>query len=206
MAGRTACSPHQARPGERGALTLRTATPDPCAGLLSPARARAVVDLYAEIKRAGDSFLGVPTQCFVASKAGIGTGQAPRGRPQYCANVALKVPSGPPRRLLRQRPWLRALLPAPCGRMRGGGCGGESGSAACCDAGLSCLRWGAPGERQAGRQGLRDRRHAAVAALHEEALHGFRCGRPRRGSGAAPGCTRLLVPHIKTGGSVCART
>jgi len=64
----------------------------------SPACARAVIDLYAEIKRAGDSFLGVPTQCFVASKAGIGTGQAPRGRPQYCANIALKVPGGPPAR------------------------------------------------------------------------------------------------------------
>lgn len=31
------------------------------------------------------------TQCFIAPKAGIGPRNEPRGRPQYCANVALKV-------------------------------------------------------------------------------------------------------------------
>lgn len=29
-------------------------------------------DLYKEVKRASDSFIGVPSQCFVAKKASIG--------------------------------------------------------------------------------------------------------------------------------------
>ncbi len=47
---------------------------------------------YAQVKQAGDSLLGVRTQCFAADKAGIGArAQAPRGRPQYLANLALKI-------------------------------------------------------------------------------------------------------------------
>lgn len=45
--------------------------------------------LYRGIKQIGDSYLGIPTQCIVASKAKIG--QEPRGQMQYIANVALKV-------------------------------------------------------------------------------------------------------------------
>ncbi len=48
------------------------------------------MELYKEVKRASDSFLGVPSQCFVTRKASIGV-PAPRGRPQYCANIAMKV-------------------------------------------------------------------------------------------------------------------
>lgn len=47
-------------------------------------------ELYKEVKRASDSYLGIPSQCFVARKASIGVPQA-RGRPQYCANIAMKV-------------------------------------------------------------------------------------------------------------------
>lgn len=52
------------------------------------------VDLYREIKNVGDSQLGIITQVVTADKAGIGPrnyGYKARGRPQYCANVALKV-------------------------------------------------------------------------------------------------------------------
>ncbi|RMZ53214.1 hypothetical protein APUTEX25_005203, partial [Auxenochlorella protothecoides] len=45
--------------------------------------------LYREVKQASDSMLGLPTQCIVSRKAGIGC--PARGRPQYCANVAMKV-------------------------------------------------------------------------------------------------------------------
>ena len=42
------------------------------------------------MKRASDSLLGVPSQCFVAGTAGVG--RASRGsRAQYTANLALKV-------------------------------------------------------------------------------------------------------------------
>ena len=51
---------------------------------------RADAELYKEVKRASDSFLGVPSQCFVTRKASIGV-PAPRGRPQYCSNIAMKV-------------------------------------------------------------------------------------------------------------------
>ena len=46
--------------------------------------------VYNEVKRASDSFLGMPSQCFVTRKASIGV-RAPRGRPQYCSNIAMKV-------------------------------------------------------------------------------------------------------------------
>eukprot|EP00878_Enallax_costatus_P011253 GHUV01011750.1.p1 GENE.GHUV01011750.1~~GHUV01011750.1.p1 ORF type:complete len:582 (+),score=200.21 GHUV01011750.1:324-2069(+) len=47
---------------------------------------------YALVKQAGDSLLGVRTQCFAADKAGVGlNARPPRGRIQYCANVALKI-------------------------------------------------------------------------------------------------------------------
>ena len=43
-----------------------------------------------QVKRASDSLLGVPSQCFVAASAGVG--RASRGnRAQYTANLALKV-------------------------------------------------------------------------------------------------------------------
>lgn len=48
------------------------------------------MDLYKDVKRTSDSYLGIPSQCFVARKASIGVPQA-RGRPQYCANIAMKV-------------------------------------------------------------------------------------------------------------------
>ena len=51
---------------------------------------RTDAELYKEVKRASDSFLGVPSQCFVTRKASIGV-PAPRGRPQYCSNIAMKV-------------------------------------------------------------------------------------------------------------------
>ena len=64
----------------------------PCTGKPSgPVRADA--ELYKEVKRASDSFLGVPSQCFVTRKASIGV-PAPRGRPQYCSNIAMKVGLG----------------------------------------------------------------------------------------------------------------
>lgn len=46
-------------------------------------------ELYRSIKQIGDSYLGIATQCIVASKAKIG--QEPRGQMQYIANVALKI-------------------------------------------------------------------------------------------------------------------
>lgn len=46
---------------------------------------------YREVKRVSDSVLGVPSQCIVKSKAGIGGYGPPRGRPQYCANLAMKI-------------------------------------------------------------------------------------------------------------------
>jgi hypothetical protein len=43
---------------------------------------------YAMVKQAGDSVLGVRTQCFAADKAGVGlNARPPRGRMQYVANV-----------------------------------------------------------------------------------------------------------------------
>ena len=48
------------------------------------------VELYKEIKQAGDSGMGVPTQCIVAQKAKIGAREA-RGQVQYIANVCLKI-------------------------------------------------------------------------------------------------------------------
>eukprot|EP00192_Tetraselmis_astigmatica_P024724 CAMPEP_0117648132 /NCGR_PEP_ID=MMETSP0804-20121206/227_1 /TAXON_ID=1074897 /ORGANISM="Tetraselmis astigmatica, Strain CCMP880" /LENGTH=472 /DNA_ID=CAMNT_0005453685 /DNA_START=616 /DNA_END=2034 /DNA_ORIENTATION=+ len=45
--------------------------------------------MYRAVKRAGDSILGIPTQCVVAPTAGIT--RPPNRRDQYIANVALKV-------------------------------------------------------------------------------------------------------------------
>ena len=53
--------------------------------------AAAGAELYQEVKRASDSFFGIPSQCFVSSNAGINNPGKMRGRLQYCANVALKV-------------------------------------------------------------------------------------------------------------------
>ncbi len=43
-------------------------------------------DLYKDVKRTSDSHIGVPSQCFVARKASIGTPET-RGRGQYLANL-----------------------------------------------------------------------------------------------------------------------
>ena len=51
---------------------------------------RAGAELYKEVKRASDSFLGIVSQCFVTRKASIGVPMV-RGRPQYCANLAMKI-------------------------------------------------------------------------------------------------------------------
>ena len=45
---------------------------------------------YTEVKRASDSFLGIPSQCFAANKAKIGE-REPKGREQYLANIGMKV-------------------------------------------------------------------------------------------------------------------
>jgi len=43
---------------------------------------------YAMVKQAGDSVLGIRTQCFAADKAGVGrNARPPRGRLQYVANI-----------------------------------------------------------------------------------------------------------------------
>ena len=47
-------------------------------------------ELYKEVKRASDSFLGIPSQCFVQRKASIGQ-PLMRPRDQYTANLALKI-------------------------------------------------------------------------------------------------------------------
>jgi hypothetical protein len=44
-------------------------------------------ELYKDVKRATDSFLGVPSQCFQPSKASITVPPKRGGREQYCANV-----------------------------------------------------------------------------------------------------------------------
>ncbi|KAF8060108.1 AGO3 [Scenedesmus sp. PABB004] len=47
---------------------------------------------YAFVKQAGDSVMGLRTQCFAADKAGVGrNARPPRGRQQYCANLAMKI-------------------------------------------------------------------------------------------------------------------
>jgi hypothetical protein len=47
---------------------------------------------YALVKQAGDSAMGIRTQCFAADKACIGrNARQPKGRLQYCANVAMKI-------------------------------------------------------------------------------------------------------------------
>lgn len=47
--------------------------------------------MYRVIKRASDANIGIPTQCIASDKAGIGDNRPPRGRPQYCANLAMKI-------------------------------------------------------------------------------------------------------------------
>ena len=49
-------------------------------------------DTYQAVKQASDSAYSVPTQCFVAQKAGVGrSSPPPKGRLQYVANLALKI-------------------------------------------------------------------------------------------------------------------
>jgi hypothetical protein len=43
---------------------------------------------YAMVKQAGDSLMGLRTQCFAADKAGVGrNARPPKGRLQYVANI-----------------------------------------------------------------------------------------------------------------------
>ncbi|GAX75594.1 hypothetical protein CEUSTIGMA_g3038.t1 [Chlamydomonas eustigma] len=46
---------------------------------------------YKDVKMFSDTVVGIPSQCFVAGKAGVGPGNFPKGRPQYTANLALKI-------------------------------------------------------------------------------------------------------------------
>jgi eukaryotic translation initiation factor 2C len=56
----------------------------------------------------------IPTQCIVAPKAGVGrSAQPPRGRPQYCANVALKINA--------KMGGVNVKLVGPYDQVRGGG-------------------------------------------------------------------------------------
>ncbi len=48
-------------------------------------------ELYREVKTATDAALGIPSQCIDASSAGVGLGQTPRARLQYCEQLALKI-------------------------------------------------------------------------------------------------------------------
>lgn len=52
--------------------------------------AAALTNAYTEVKRASDSYLGIPSQCFAANKAKLGDFPGP-GREQYLANIAMKV-------------------------------------------------------------------------------------------------------------------
>ena len=65
----------------QAAAVVSTLIHSPCAG----------AELYQEVKRATDSFCGIPSQCFVSMNAGIANTNKLRGRPQYAANVALKA-------------------------------------------------------------------------------------------------------------------
>jgi len=47
--------------------------------------------LYQEVKLASDVELGIPSQCFLATKAGVGRQDQKGGQMQYCANLALKM-------------------------------------------------------------------------------------------------------------------
>jgi len=40
---------------------------------------------------ASDAALGLPSQCLVATSAGVGAGVTPRGRLQYCSNLVLSI-------------------------------------------------------------------------------------------------------------------
>jgi len=46
---------------------------------------------YKEVKLASDVELGIPSQCFLATKAGVGRQDQKGGQMQYCANLALKM-------------------------------------------------------------------------------------------------------------------
>ena len=47
--------------------------------------------LYRALKKASDATEGIPTQCFAGNKSGVAERNPPRGRAQYCANLALKI-------------------------------------------------------------------------------------------------------------------
>lgn len=48
--------------------------------------------LYKAIKVESDTRMGIPTQCFLADKASVGgRARPPRGRNQYCNNLAMKI-------------------------------------------------------------------------------------------------------------------
>lgn len=48
-------------------------------------------EMYRAIKTESDSHQGIPSQCFVAEKAGVGQGARSKGQFQYIANLAMKV-------------------------------------------------------------------------------------------------------------------
>lgn len=50
-----------------------------------------IIDLYKDVKTASDTKYGIPTQCFLADKAGIGGRNFNRGLAQYCHNLAMKI-------------------------------------------------------------------------------------------------------------------
>jgi len=54
----------------------------------------AAVTTYQQVKRAGDSLIGAPSQCFVQRKAGIGARDPNPGKQlQYMGNLAMKLNS-----------------------------------------------------------------------------------------------------------------
>jgi hypothetical protein len=73
--------------------TPKTSKDAPLAAVPRPASrvsCAALSNAYNDVKRASDSYLGIPTQCFAANKAKLGT-YPDTGREQYLANVGMKV-------------------------------------------------------------------------------------------------------------------
>ena len=59
-----------------------------------PDRLRACLQVYRTIKQASDSAMGIPSQCIVMEKAGLGRNARDKGdsaRMQYVANVIMKM-------------------------------------------------------------------------------------------------------------------
>lgn len=62
----------------------------PCQLLMVVFRVRSAA-LYKEVKLCTDGLLGVPSQCLTMKAAGLGYNNMPKGRLQFCANLALKI-------------------------------------------------------------------------------------------------------------------